>query len=191
MNNERNDYILAIEDDEHMRDFIVAVLSTYRVIAVETGEEALNHIKKEIPKLVLLDLILPGMTGHEVAKQLAQQKIPFIITSASTDWDIILQAISHGARAFIAKPFMPIELQAAVVAALQQTASTQDNNYRITSDNHNAILACGILSARFNITEQEAYSMLENNAANKQKDIPTLAAEIIHAHEDFLHLTKS
>lgn len=187
-----HNYILAIEDDEHMRDFIIAVLNSHRVIAVETGEQGFAQIGKARPKLVLLDLILPGISGNDVACRLSQANIPFIITSASTNWDLILQAISHGARSFVAKPFLPLELQAAVIAALQQSPpSSSLLDETAPHEDHNVTLACGILSGRFNISEQEALKMLKTNAANKNKDISLLANDIIDANDQFNTLITS
>jgi len=111
--------ILIVEDDKFLRDLIIKKLDTegYETAFVVGGEEALKKIGEEKPDLVLLDLILPGIDGYEVLKQMKNnssddiKKIPVIILSNLGQRDDVEKGINLGAVDFLIKAhFTPGEI---------------------------------------------------------------------------------
>ncbi|POH56790.1 response regulator transcription factor [Arthrobacter glacialis] len=105
---------LVIEDDWDIRDLISAILtrSGFEVHAVASGAEGVVAAGNLDPVLVTLDIGLPDMSGHEVARQIRRvSKAPllFLIGRAGTDDEVA--SISSGAAAYLTKPFQPQQLQ--------------------------------------------------------------------------------
>jgi len=86
----------------------------YDVTGAYSGREALLHIDKKIPDLVVLDLMMPGVNGYELCKALREnpktRKIPVLILSAKSQMNDKLHAIDVGADDYMTKPFDPMEL---------------------------------------------------------------------------------
>lgn len=101
--------ILIIEDETALLYALQARLSLegYEVVSASSGELGLNYLAKEPFDLVILDLVLPGMTGFEVLKKLKQDKkfskIPVVVISNLDQEDKIKQAYNLGAQDFLAK----------------------------------------------------------------------------------------
>ncbi len=96
--------------------------SGYRVLTAGSGREALEIVRREQPDLILLDLMMPGMNGYEVCRQLradpATSFLPVVIVTASGDRDKV-RAIETGADDFLPKPFQHAELLARVRSLLR------------------------------------------------------------------------
>jgi two-component system, OmpR family, alkaline phosphatase synthesis response regulator PhoP len=124
-----SDYkILAVDDEEHIQELLRFNLenSGYKVTCCGSGTEALKIIKGEKPDLVLLDVMLPGIDGYDVCKEVRKDNnissIPIImITAKSEELDKIL-GLELGADDYITKPFSVRELLARVKAVLRRTA---------------------------------------------------------------------
>ena|SRR3989338_5663822 len=107
--------ILLIEDELDLADVTKMRLekSGYEVVSATSGEEAFAFLQKDIPDLILLDLLLPGMQGEEICKKLKcdnrLKTIPVILFTASAS-DIAKVAREVGADDYIMKPFEPEEL---------------------------------------------------------------------------------
>ncbi len=116
--------ILIVDDERDNRELLEIVLrwDGLVVLAATSGEEALELVARELPDLVLLDVMMPGMTGYEVAAVLkadvASQHIPIIIISALDDHTARYLATEAGADDFIAKPVGRDKLLSHVWAAL-------------------------------------------------------------------------
>lgn len=118
--------IYAVEDEVHIQQLIKYNLesSGYKVLVFESGESLLNECKNSIPDLFILDLMLPGMDGFEVCRQLRQnartQSIPIImLTAKSEEFDKVL-GLELGADDYITKPFSVRELLARVKAIFRR-----------------------------------------------------------------------
>ncbi len=109
-----NRTILAVDDAEENLDILSELLSSYHVIGISNGQEALQLAKKEKIDLILLDIMMPDMDGYEVCQKLKQdpdtQHIPVIFLTAKTDIDSIETAYNLGGIDYITKPFKPQEL---------------------------------------------------------------------------------
>ncbi len=103
---------ILLADDE---PFILEMLSYnlreagYEVIEATDGDEALKSIRENSPDLILLDIMMPKLTGVEVAQMLneANLKIPYIFLTAKSDEDTEVQCFELGAYDFISKPIKP------------------------------------------------------------------------------------
>lgn len=112
--------IVTADDEADIRRLIAFTLRRrgYVVIEASTGDEALALIQKERPDLAVLDVLMPGMTGIEVAQALNQDPetaaIPVILLSALGQVADIKAGLQSGARVYLTKPFAPPDLVASV-----------------------------------------------------------------------------
>jgi len=118
--------IFAVDDEVHIQQLIKYNLeaSGYKVLTFESGESLLNECKTTIPDLFILDIMLPGIDGLEVCKQLHQDTrtkgIPIImLTAKGEEFDRVL-GLELGADDYIIKPFSVRELVARVKAILRR-----------------------------------------------------------------------
>ncbi len=118
--------IHVIEDEEDIAKLIKYNLSLegYGVGHSATGEDGLNAINTDLPDLVLLDLMLPGMDGLQICRKLKSHqktaKIPIIMVTAKGEEDDIVKGLELGADDYITKPFSPKILLARVNTALRR-----------------------------------------------------------------------
>jgi len=120
--------ILAVDDEEHIQELIKFNLENngYKVITCGDGTQALKFAKLEKPDLILLDVMLPGIDGYDVCKEIRKDNsissLPIImITAKSEELDKIL-GLELGADDYITKPFSIRELLARVKAVLRRTS---------------------------------------------------------------------
>jgi two-component system, OmpR family, alkaline phosphatase synthesis response regulator PhoP len=118
--------IYAVEDEEHIRQLVKynLELNNYKVITFESGESLLNECKLTTPDLFIIDIMLPGIDGFEVCRQLRQgsrtKNIPIImLTAKSEEFDKVL-GLEMGADDYITKPFSVRELAARVKAIFRR-----------------------------------------------------------------------
>ena len=119
--------ILVVDDDPNTLRFVRDALASAGYAAVATGDpcELPRLIRTEKPKLVLLDLMLPGTGGMELMEQvpeLAEGEVPVIFISAYGGDETIAKALAMGAADYIVKSFSPTELTARVQAVLRRRA---------------------------------------------------------------------
>lgn len=121
-----NENILVVEDEKDILDMIIFSLNKegFKARGVMTGEEVFPEASRQLPDLVLLDLMLPGIDGLEVCRRLRwdskTKDVPIIIVSAKTEEADIVAGLELGANDYITKPFSPKVLTARVRAALRQ-----------------------------------------------------------------------
>lgn len=120
--------ILVVDDDPALRRTLRANLAArgYDVLAVETGEDALVAVAAQVPALVILDLMLPGLSGLDVCQALrAQSAVPILVLSARGEGATKVRALDLGADDYLTKPFGIDELLARVRAQLRRAISAQ------------------------------------------------------------------
>lgn len=129
-----NHTILIIDDDENIGNMLNEALEKegYGVLRAYSGTEALMVLEKKRPDLVLLDLMLPGLSGEEVLPKL--KGIPVIIVSAKTDIDHKVKLLYEGASDYITKPFVISELMARIAALIRLSSITGSNSSEIKDD---------------------------------------------------------
>ncbi len=115
--------ILVVDDEPALRRTVRANLTArgYEVRAVDTGEEALAAAAAHPPNLVILDLMLPGMSGLDVCRALrAESLVPILVLSARGEEPTKVRALDLGADDYLTKPFGMDELLARVRALLRR-----------------------------------------------------------------------
>lgn len=115
--------ILIVDDDENIANLISLYLTKecYETRIEHDGQSALNAFKEYAPNLILLDIMLPGLDGYEVCREIRREsKVPIIMLSAKTEvFDKVL-GLELGADDYIIKPFDSKELVARVKAVLRR-----------------------------------------------------------------------
>lgn len=121
--------IAIIDDDIHIGDMLAEVLAKngYRTVRAYSGTEALYLLERESPDLVLLDLMLPGLSGEEVLPQI--KGVPVIVVSAKIGIDDKVSLLTGGAVDYVTKPFNIKELLARIAAHLRTAESAFSKNF--------------------------------------------------------------
>ncbi len=126
--------IAIIDDDIHIGDMLTEVLTSegFSVIRAYSGTEALYLLSQNKPDLILLDLMLPGLSGEEVLPYI--ENIPVIIMSAKIDVQDKVNLLLGGAADYITKPFDTRELLARIVVQLRKKEQTIESDSLCVGD---------------------------------------------------------
>ena len=126
--------IYCIEDDISIRELIIYTLklSGFEAKGFETGDELFAEMEKEVPELIMLDIMLPGQDGLSVLKQLKNDQryhdIPVIMATAKgTEYDVV-NGLDLGADDYLSKPFGMMEMVSRVKAVLRRGSNKDVNN---------------------------------------------------------------
>jgi two-component system alkaline phosphatase synthesis response regulator PhoP len=115
--------VLVVDDDTKTVELVKVYLNRdgYRVLTAYDGNDALRLARENHPDLIVLDLMLPGISGLEVCRTLRQESdVPIIMLTALTTDDDRLTGLDLGADDYVTKPFSPRELAARVRAVLRR-----------------------------------------------------------------------
>ena len=134
------DTILIVDDDVAIGNMEQLVLEKagYNVLRAYSGTEAVLLLKGTQPSLILLDLMLPGLSGEEVLNAINTQGIPVIVVSAKTAVDDKVKLLLGGAVDYMTKPFDTKELLARIAVHLRRNEATQ-----ATKDSRTSVYECG------------------------------------------------
>jgi len=116
--------VLVVDDEEKILEALEAYLenSGYQVFKAANGEKALQLFARVNPDLVILDVMLPDLSGEEICKQIRKHgsRAPVIMLTARVDEDFKVQCLDYGADDYVTKPFSPKELMGRVRAILRR-----------------------------------------------------------------------
>src|SRR5512145_256591 len=118
MEDNMDSMVLIVDDEYAGRETLQSVLEGegYNIELAENGFQAIEKAKKLLPDVILLDVMMPGMTGFEVCQRIRGDpeiaEIPIIVLTALDDRESLLNALKAGADDFISKPFDRYELRA-------------------------------------------------------------------------------
>ena len=117
-----------VEDDTDIHNIIKEILQkeNYKIFDAYSGTEALMILEKENINLILLDLMLPGLSGEEIIKR--EKNIPIIVISAKTSTEDKVNVLLEGANDYITKPFKAEELLARVKVQLRIAVNENKQN---------------------------------------------------------------
>jgi two-component system phosphate regulon response regulator PhoB len=127
-----NKRVLVVDDEEDILELLSFSLSKegFEVSCAPTGEEALKKVPSVSPEIVLLDIMLPGIDGLEVARRLktdsSTRNIPIVMLSAKGEESDIVKGLELGAEDYITKPFSPKVVSARLRAVLRRAANGKD-----------------------------------------------------------------
>lgn len=116
--------ILVVEDEKNISDVIIAYLEkeNFNVFKAFDGEKAIELFNYEDIHLIILDLMIPNLSGEEVCKKIrAKSNIPIIMLTAKTEEEDKISGLSIGADDYVSKPFSPRELVSRVKALLRRS----------------------------------------------------------------------
>lgn len=122
MTGDRN--ILIVDDETMMREAVASYLEKqgYYVFQAENGQQALDFMEKEVISFVLLDLMLPDISGEEICSRIRKQsRVPIIMLTAKTMEDDMLNGLNLGADDYITKPFSLKNLYARIQAVWRRS----------------------------------------------------------------------
>ncbi|MBB6039640.1 MtrAB system response regulator MtrA [Phytomonospora sp. NPDC050363] len=125
--------VLVVDDDPALAEMLGIVLRTegFTPSFVSDGERALSAFRENGPDIVLLDLMLPGMSGIDVCKAIrAESGVPIVMLTAKSDTVDVVLGLESGADDYVVKPFKPKELVARMRARLR--GSQDDMPERLT-----------------------------------------------------------
>lgn len=129
MEDER-DTIVAVDDDREMANVLVEILNAagYRALAANSGAEALNLVRREHPALVISDLRMVGMSGHQLQAEMKRlaPNLPVVIITAFGSIQTAVESMKMGAFDYITKPFSNDELLLVVSRALEDRNLRQE-----------------------------------------------------------------
>lgn len=159
-------HILIIDDDIYIGNVIEEALikEGYQVLRAYSGTEAIYVLSASTPDLILLDLMLPGLSGEEVLSQI--KGIPVIVVSAKIDVDDKVALLLGGATDYITKPFEMKELLARITVALRGSVVSTDSilsfdNLRLDITTHEVF--AGQQGANLTRTEYAVLKILMQN----------------------------
>jgi DNA-binding response OmpR family regulator len=116
--------VLVVDDERHIVQLVKLYLTNegYQVEAAHDGQEAIEKVRLVKPDLIVLDLMLPNVSGLEICRQLRQESdVPIIMLTARDEPEDRVAGLELGADDYVTKPFNPRELAARVKAVLRRT----------------------------------------------------------------------
>ena len=122
--------VLLVEDEGAQREVLTYNLESegFRVVAAETGDEAMLLVAEEAPDLMVLDWMLPNVSGIEICRRVKAdpdtRHIPIIMLSARSDEGDRVRGLETGADDYVVKPYSVVELMARVRTQLRRTRPT-------------------------------------------------------------------
>lgn len=128
--------ILVVEDELKILEVITSLLESqgYEVYQAEDGKKALEIFKNEDISLIILDLMLPDISGEEICMKIREKsRVPIIMLTAKIDESNLLKGLDIGADDYITKPFSLMELVARVKVILRRTSDELKPLYKYNS----------------------------------------------------------
>lgn len=184
--------LLLVDDDR----LILSTLSKglrqagYKVWTAESVDEAEVWLKENVkPDLVLLDLRMPGRSGQELADQLSQKHVPFVMLSALSEQEAIKRASASGALGYLLKPVDVTQLIPAIETAVSRAQDieglrgSKEQLQSALDDDRSVSVAIGIIMDQHRLGRKEAMELLRNNARSKQIKLVDLASHVISSRE--------
>lgn len=164
--------ILLIEDEKRMAQALCQILrdEKYDTEHYDNGIDGLMAGEKDIYDVIILDVMLPGLNGYEIAKRLRSKGIntPILMLTAKADVDDKVMGLDSGADDYLTKPFMMKELLARLRALTRRTLGNFDASLSfgdILVDSNNLTLSCVANGQSVRLSEKE-YRILEYFISN-------------------------
>jgi len=160
-------HILVVDDDPRITDLLRRVLAYegYSVAIAASGNEALNRTLERPPDLIVLDIMLPGLDGLEVAQRLraAGDNVPILMLTARDAVADRVKGLETGADDYLVKPFAPDELVARVKALLRRNQEERHEVLRyadVELDTGTRLARRGVREIELSPTEYELLALL-------------------------------
>lgn len=127
-------HILIIEDDDAIRQLLKLQLEMagYDVVAAEDGQAGLSTLTSWVPDLIMTDLMMPGMDGHEVCRRIKSHfrtsHVPVIMLTARADMPTRVESLDHGANDYLTKPYDRAEMLLRIRNLINWSQSQREAN---------------------------------------------------------------
>jgi len=115
--------VLVVDDEAKILEIVKSYLekSGYEALTAQTGAQAMSIFRENRVSLILLDLMLPDMTGEDICRAVRESSnVPIIMMTAKSDEESVIGGLGLGADDYVTKPFSPRQLMARVAAALRR-----------------------------------------------------------------------
>ncbi|APY11660.1 hybrid sensor histidine kinase/response regulator [Seonamhaeicola sp. S2-3] len=177
--NTNNSTILLVEDNKPLRKFIKSVLKEeYRIIEAENGKVAFNKAIRELPDLIVTDVIMPEMTGVElcsaIKSELKTSHIPVILLTSRSSLIYKLDGLERGADDYISKPFNVKEFKLRIKNLLQ----TRDKLKNKFVSSQGLLPEEVLVSSCDETLYKKALKIVKENIGNEQFDIAMFCSEL-------------
>jgi DNA-binding NarL/FixJ family response regulator len=168
-----NDTLLLIDDDPNLvllvKDYLE--LRGYLVITAKNGRDALKVLEKELPRLIICDVMMPEMDGYTFVKKVRDNPqtswLPILFLSAKGQIQDRVAGLSNGADVYMVKPFEPDELVAQIDASLKQAARMRQ--MQGTSTDLGTTVSVNVpFDVELTPTEQRVIQLVAKGMANKE-----------------------
>lgn len=168
--------ILVIDDDIYIRDIVTETMNQEgaEVITAENGQDGLRQFYASQPDLVVLDVMMPHITGWEICRQIRQlSDVPIIMLTSLSKEDDVIRGLDYGAVDYITKPFSAKILAARVRTALRQVTQVDSGEKNKGLDFEDSYLAIDLEGHRIALngepikltkTEYRVFAYLVHNA---------------------------
>lgn len=184
-------YKILIIDDLHENVFILQnrlEKENYEIISANDGETGIEKAKKELPDLILLDIMMPGKNGLQVCKELLEEEttkdIPIIMVTAKVAADDIKIGLEAGAFDYIKKPFNKTELMARVKTALKYSEARKAT---LDLEKRN-MFAATVVTANHKIRQPLTLLNLTSAAIKRELEKDEISKEVVLKKINFLEI---
>lgn len=154
--------VLLVEDEKRMAEALVELLrlEKYEVDWCDNGREGCDYILSDIYDIIILDVMLPGMSGFDIVKEVRREgiKTPILILTAKGDLEDRVTGLDNGADDYLIKPFMTKELLARIRALIRRMIHTEDGTLAvgdISLDINTSTLCCIKTGQNVRLSEKE------------------------------------
>lgn len=196
LSNSRRKRLIIVEDDEDIRDYLVSELqSDYDVVACKDGREGLAETLKQIPDLVISDIMMPEMDGNTLCSKIKSSPttnhVPVILLTAKTRDEDQLEGLQTGADAYIVKPFN-MEILRHTVINLIQSHRMLKLKYGRNDQLEEQVSDVKIKSPDEKLLER-VMNVINKNLSNSDLSVDAIADEVgisrVHLHRKMKELT--
>ncbi len=195
-NSSKRPTVVVVEDDDEIRDYLIAELnSTYRVISFNNGADALPNILREIPSLVISDVMMPQMDGNTLCAKIKSNvntnHVPVILLTAKTRDEDRLESLETGADLYFTKPFN-MDILRRSIANLISSRRLMENKFAGKEDHSNMIDDIEVESADDKLLNR-ILAVVNANLSNSDLNIDMICTEVgisrVHLHRKMKELT--
>jgi len=135
--------ILVVDDEPKIVEVIKSYLENigYEIVTAENGKQALDLFEKTKPSLIILDLMLPDISGEDICRNIRKNsRVPIIMLTAKVEENSMLTGLDIGADDYVTKPFSPKQLVARVNAVLRRSQDDSGLLSNVISFNHDELV---------------------------------------------------
>jgi len=170
--------ILVVDDEKGVRESIRVILKdTYDVVPIESGETAIDYLKKNEVDLVFLDIMMPGISGLEALKiiKASEQSPEVVIVTATRTVENAVEAMKYGAYEYVTKPFNIEEIKIIAQRGVQ---------------NRHMAIECASLKKQMDESKERFYRQLEHKVSERTQELEETNAKLRETHEQLVRSEK-